>query len=240
MLALYHFGPVANSLTPLLCLLEKGLEFENRLLNSRNWEHHDPEFRKYSPEGMVPVLLHNGHAVRESTVINEYLEDVFLDVPLRPADPWERAEMRVMTKYVDEYFCPALTVLGAQMATPFASKIDKEEMAKRLANMPNEEVRRKWETVFSKGFSEFELEDAKRRLANVVARIEVQMADGREWLIGESYSLADIKWYSMAPGLPRLVPELCDAEKAPYLHAWLDRMAGRSAVQALGQYAGRV
>ena len=83
MLALYHFGPVANSLTPLLCLLEKGLEFDNRLLDSRKWEHHDPAFRAINPEGMVPVLLHDGRVVRESTVINEYLEDVFPEQPLR-------------------------------------------------------------------------------------------------------------------------------------------------------------
>ena len=69
-LALYHFGPVANSLTPLLCLLEKDLAFENRVLDSRKWEHHDPAFRAINPEGMVPVLLHDGRAVRESTVIN--------------------------------------------------------------------------------------------------------------------------------------------------------------------------
>jgi hypothetical protein len=41
MLALYHFGPVANSLTPLLCLIEKGLAFHNRVLDSRRWDHHD-------------------------------------------------------------------------------------------------------------------------------------------------------------------------------------------------------
>jgi glutathione S-transferase len=237
MLALYHFGPVANSLTPLLCLLEKGLEFENRFLDSRNWEHHDPAFRQYSPECMVPVLLHDDRVLRESTAINEYLDDAFPEVPLRPADPWERAEMRVWTKYVDEYFCPALTVLGAHRATPFASKIDKVEMARRLANMPNEEVRRKWETVSNTGYSEEALADATRKLANVAAKLEQQLSDGRQWLVGENYSLADIKWYSMVPGLPRLLPNLCNAETAPHCVAWLERMAGRSAVAALNQYA---
>ncbi len=237
MLALYHFGPVANSLTPLLCLLEKGLEFENRILDARKWEHHEPAFRQYSPEGMVPVLLHDERLVRESTVINEYLDDVFPEVPLRPADPRERAEMRVWTKYVDEYFCPALTVIGAHRATPFASKIDKQEMAQRLANMPNEEVRRKWETVSNTGYSEEALADATHKLANVAARLEQHLSGGREWLIGDNYTLADIKWYSMMPGLPRLLPELCNTDTTPHTMAWLDRMAGRPAVAKLGQFA---
>ena len=97
MLALYHFGPVSNSLTPLLCLKEKGLEFEDRWLNSSKFEHHDPAFLKLNPEGMVPVLLHDGDPITESTVINEYLDEVFPDVPLKPATAKARAYMRQWT-----------------------------------------------------------------------------------------------------------------------------------------------
>lgn len=237
MLALYHFGPVANSLTPLLCLLEKGLAFDNRALDSRKWEHHDPAFRAINPNGVVPVLVHEGRTVRESTVINEYLEDVFPEVPLRPADPWLRAEMRVLTKYVDEYFCPALTTIGAHGATPFASKIDKAEMAARLANMPDEEVRRKWATVSETGYSDEELADARRKLGNCIARLEGILDGGRPWLLGEFYSLADIKWYSMAPALPRVMPEACNPDATPRIAAWLERMAARPAVLALPDYA---
>ncbi|HEY7807427.1 MAG TPA: glutathione S-transferase family protein [Croceibacterium sp.] len=237
MLALYHFGPVANSLTPLLCLLEKGLAFDNRVLDSRKWEHHDPAFRAINPNGVVPVLVHEGRTVGESTVINEYLEDVFPEVPLRPADPWLRAEMRVLTKYVDEYFCPALTTIGAHGATPFASKIDKAEMAARLANMPDEEVRRKWATVSETGYSDEELADARRKLGNCIARLEGILDGGRPWLLGEFYSLADIKWYSMAPALPRVMPEACNPDATPRIAAWLERMAARPAVLALPDYA---
>ncbi len=237
MIELYHFGPVANSLTPLLGLLEKGLDFESHRLNSREWEHHDPAFLRLSPDGMVPVLVHDGRVVRESTVINEYLEDAFDGPALRPDDAWLRAEMRVLTKFVDEYFCPALTVLGAHNATPYASRIDKAEMARILDRMPNAEVRRKWETVSTSGYSEAELADARRRLAHCVDRLERQLAtSGGPWLLGRNYSLADIKWYSMAPGLPRMAPELFNADIAPLASAWLDRMAQRSAVRDLEAY----
>jgi glutathione S-transferase len=230
---------VANSLTPLLGLLEKGLAFDNRVLDSRKWEHHDPAFRAVNPEGMVPVLLHEGRVVRESSVINEYLEDVFPAAPLRPRDPWLRAEMRCLTKYVDEYFCPALTVIGAQGAAPFASKIDKAEMAARLAMMPNEEVRRKWATVSETGYAEADLAEARRKLGNCIARLEGILEGGGPWLLGDAYSLADIKWYSMAPALPRIMPEACNADATPAIAGWLERMAGRPAVQALPQYAPR-
>jgi len=235
-LELYHFGPVANSLTALLCLLEKGLAFDNRLLNSRLWEHHSPEFQRLSPEGMVPILVHDGRVVRESTVINEYVDTVFPEVPLRPADPWLRAEMRVLTKFVDEYFCPALTTIGAHGATPFASKIDKQEMAQILERMPNQEVRRKWETVSDSGYSEEQLADARRRLQVCVRRMEQQLEHGGAWLLPGEYSLADIKWFSMMPGVPRLAPELCNDDVSPRTVAWLQRMNARRAVQALEDY----
>jgi glutathione S-transferase len=185
----------------------------------------------------VPVLLHDGRAVRESTVINEYLDDVFPEAPLRPADPWMRAEMRVLTKYVDEYFCPALTTIGAHGATPFASKIDKAEMAARLAMMPNEEVRRKWATVSETGYSEEDLADARRRLGNCIARLEGLLGGAGPWLLGDGYSLADIKWYSMAPALPRVMPEACTSTTTPAIAGWLERMAARPAVVALPEYA---
>jgi glutathione S-transferase len=233
LLALYHFGPVANSLTPLLCLIEKGLAFDDRFLNSRKWEHHTPEFQAINPQGMVPVLLHDDRVVTESTVINEYLEDVFAENPLRPADPWQRAQMRVWTKYVDEYFCPALTVIGAQGAKPYASAIDKDEMRAILARMPNAEVRRKWEVVSGSGYSDAELDEARAKLGRVIARMEAQLAHGEDWILGPDYSLADIKLFSMAPGLERVLPDVCNASASPNLHGWLRRMDARPAVQAM-------
>jgi len=237
MLALYHFGPVANSLTPLLCLLEKGVAFDNRYLNSRLWEHHSPEFQAISPEGMVPVLLHDGRVVSESTVINEYVDEVFPEMPLRPADPFQRAQMRIWTKYVDEFFCPALTVLGANNASGFASSIDKSEMDSILKRMPNEEVRLKWATISSRGFDERELEDARRKLGNVAEKLERRLAGGSDWLVDSGYSLADIKWYSMVPGLARLVPDVCNETATPGIMRWLARMQARPAVRALPDYA---
>jgi glutathione S-transferase len=233
MLSLYHFGAVANSLTPLLCLIEKGLAFEDRFLRSRFWEHHTPEFHAVNPEGTVPVLIHDGRVVTESTVINEYLEDVFPAVPLRPADPWQRAQMRIWTKYVDEYLCPALTVLGAHNATPFASSIDKDEMREIIARMPNAEIRRKWETVSTTGFSDAQLADARSKLQRIVAKMEAQLARNGDWIIGDAYSLADIKLFSMCPGVERMLPESCNQDASPNLVAWLRRAEARPAVQAM-------
>lgn len=233
MLELYHFGPVANSLPPLLCLVEKGLAFEDRFLSSRRWEHHMPEFLAINPEGTAPVLVHDGRAIIESTVINEYLEDVFPAVRLRPSDPWARAQMRIWTKFVDEYFCPALTILGAHRATPYAASIDKAEMRQRLAAMPNPEVRKKWTIVSSGGYRARQLDEARTKLTHAVGRIEAQLGHDREWLLGDEFSLADIKVVSIARGTARVEPDLCNAIASPRVHGWLRRMEARPAAQEI-------
>jgi len=102
--------------------------------------------------------------------------------------------------------------------------------------MPNAEVRRKWDTVARGGFADAERAEATTKLARVTDRMEAQPADGREWLLGEACSRGDIKWYSMVPGLLRLVPEVCNPELSPRILGWLERVAARPAVEALEQY----
>src|SRR5262249_31257913 len=59
------------------------------------------EFTRISPYGKVPVLEHDGRIVFESTVINEYFEEVFPERRLLPSDPGERAYARAWIKYAD-------------------------------------------------------------------------------------------------------------------------------------------
>jgi glutathione S-transferase len=112
MLELYHAEPVANSMKVLLCLKEKGIEFTSHYVDLLRFEQHSAEFVALNPNGQVPVLVHDGATITESTVINEYLDEVFPQVALRPRDPVERARMRIWSKFVDEYFCPALSMIG--------------------------------------------------------------------------------------------------------------------------------
>jgi glutathione S-transferase len=94
----------------------------------------------------------------------------------------------------------------------------------------------KWKTVSESVYSEEQLEDARRRLQVCVARIEKQLEHGGEWLLPGEYTLADIKWFFMMPGVPRLAPELCNDEVSPRTIAWLQRMNDRPAVQAVAAY----
>src|SRR3546814_18046500 len=91
---LYHAWASSASRKVRFCLAEKGLAYEGHALDLRKFEHHTPEYRKLNPSGVVPALLHDGAPIIESTIINEYLDDVFSEPSLRPADARERAGMR--------------------------------------------------------------------------------------------------------------------------------------------------
>ena len=232
MLELYHFEAVANSLKSLLCLKEKGLEFVSHQLAGWAFEQYSLEFLRINPLGQVPVLIHDGRVLTESTVINEYLEDCFPQPALAPVDPLERARMRIWGKFVDEYFCPALTIIGAHGARHAARRIPKDELEAVLARIPLREVRDKWATIAGPSYSQDELSEARRKLAVCAQRLEQRLA-GSTWLAGEAYSLADINVFSMAIALPRILPDVVNAQATPGLISWHARMNERPAVREL-------
>lgn len=77
--------------------------------------HDKPDwFAGLSPLGKVPVLVHDGVPVAESTVINEYLEECFPRRPLVPRDPARRARMRFWIQFDETRLVPAFYRLAME------------------------------------------------------------------------------------------------------------------------------
>src|ERR1700704_3242832 len=85
-----------------MALTEKSLAWVDREIVFGRNDHLSDWYLKLNPNGVVPTLVHDGQAVIDSSVINEYLEDVFPDVPLRPSDPVDLAHMRAWPQFIDE------------------------------------------------------------------------------------------------------------------------------------------
>jgi glutathione S-transferase len=87
-----------------LVLQEKDISHEVVEINLRD----KPDwFADVSPYSKVPVLVHGDHTIWESTIINEYLDEVFDGPRLVPQDAADRAAMRIWIAHDDVKFVPA-------------------------------------------------------------------------------------------------------------------------------------
>jgi len=226
----YHAEPVANSLKSMIPLLEKGIAYQSVYVDLHRFEQHADWFVAINPEGQVPVLDHDGVIITHTTVINEYLEDVFPELPLRPRDAIGAARMRYWNKFVDEQVMNYVSMHGwHRMVGVIARNIDSGDFEKLLERIPLPDQRRKWQTARS-GFSAADLANAMDKITFAVDKVEKQLAT-TAWIAGEHYTLADINFYSHCGMMvERMFPELDIARRCPRLVVWREAMNARPAV----------
>ncbi|HEV7372835.1 glutathione S-transferase family protein [Arenibaculum sp.] len=99
-----------------IALLEKGLDFELVMVPfGETYEPKHPEVLRVNPKRQVPVLIHGGLEIFDSTQIFEYLEDLKPAPALWPAEAAARAEARLLELKSDEVFFPhVIRLMGLQ------------------------------------------------------------------------------------------------------------------------------
>ena len=74
-LILYHAWSSSASRKVRLCLAEKGLDYESRVMDLLRFQHHSDWYKALNPGGIVPCLVVAGRALVESNLINEFLDE---------------------------------------------------------------------------------------------------------------------------------------------------------------------
>jgi len=195
MIVLYHGWRSSASRRVRLCLAEKGLPYESRLVDMVKGEQHSAEYLAMNPNGVVPTLIHDGRVLYESSVVAEYLDEVFPDPPILPADPYAKAVMRNFVRWIDENSLPKLIVFNwSQSMQPVASSWSEAELAERLSRVPSASRREAWTRVARSPYTEAEKNEAMAGLVVLLDKMEDMLAQvgPHEWLLGEQFSLADI------------------------------------------------
>ena len=199
----------------------KGTAFTEQRLDLFAGDQLRLEYLELNPNGVVPTLVHDGHVMINSSVIMEYLEEVFGQEPrLVPEDPALRAAMRSLMRFIDEVPTPAIRVPSYQIA--FLRHFQSMSEAAFLALAESKPLRKDFLLRMGQlGFPAAEVEQAEDRLRRGMRRMsEVIRCHGGPWLLRD-LTLADI---AIMPVLIRMedIGMASFWRDMPEIERWLD------------------
>lgn len=226
-LTLYHSVESTCGQKVRFVLSEKQLEWTEIYLNLRKGEQFEPQYLKLNPKAVVPTLIHDDRVIRESTVIIEYIDDVFPDPPRKPDDLYARAQMRLLMKAFDDEVHPAVGILtyAIVMRHQMNELKTPEQMQEHFMKITDPARRERQQRTHADGLKAPSAQLAVNSLDRVIGFLD-EALDSGPWLAGKDYSLADA---TAAPYMVRIealnMARLWD--NRPNIGAWLERMVER-------------
>ncbi|ATY33526.1 glutathione S-transferase family protein [Sphingomonas psychrotolerans] len=219
---LYHGEPNGPSLTVLAAAFEKSVDVTLARIDLAAGERHSERAPHafevdQSIEGEGPILIVDGIAMTDSVFVACYLDDVGSGPALRPADPYERWQTMAWCRYVIERVAPAASYLGLEQMPPplVPDGIASVDLAER------------WRDAQAGRFDADRLADSRVKIAQATDKVEAQLADGRDWLMGP-FGIVDLETYAWLAGMPGIAPDAFAGK--PRIAAWLARVAARPSV----------
>ena len=187
-------------------MAEKGIEMPKQTVDLRGGENRQEAHLKRNPLGQMPTLeLDDGNYLAEVIAICEYLEEKNPTPPMIGATAEDRAACRMWTRRVDLNIAEPLT-----NGYRFGEALKFFE--KRIPVAPEA----------SPGL--------KMIAANRLQWLNGQMSDGRDYICGKRFTLADILLYSFLD-FGKQVGQPLDAANTN-IAAWFDRVGERPSVKA--------
>jgi glutathione S-transferase len=230
MLELYHHGSSVCAAKVRLALAEKDLAWESHYLDILKGEQFTPAYLAINPKGVVPTLVHDKKVVPESTVICEYVDEVFPDKAIYPASALDRAKVRLWTKAVDEELhpaCSAITYVVSHRHTIMRNGVGNfDDFLKQGVSEGTAARTLKWQWI-QHGIEAPGALDKIRLYEGYLRKMEAALADST-WLVGNAFSMADI---ALAPYINRLDALSMDgfwtAGRLPKVERWFARVKER-------------
>jgi glutathione S-transferase len=187
-------------------LAEKGIEIPKQAVDLRKGENREAEHLRRNPHGQMPTLeLDDGSYLSEITAICEYLEEKNPKPAMIGSTAEERAECRMWTRRVDLNIAEPLTN-GYRFGE--ALKFFEKRIPVAAEASPG----------------------LKMIAANRLKWLNEQMADGRDYLCGKRFTLADILLYCFVDFGNQIGQPLDAANEN--IAAWFKRVGERPSVQA--------
>ena len=207
----------------------KKLPFEEIKLDLLAGDQLEPDYLALNPNGVVPTLVHDGTVVIDSSVIIEYLDEVFPEWEnFTPKEPAKRAAMRALMRFIDEM--PAAAVRVPTFNLAFLPRFAAMSETEFVAFAESKPLRREFMLAMGrKGFPEKEMSSALDRLARTLVRMEDTIrASGEPWLMGARPTLADV---AVMPAIVRMADLGLDTmwKDKPLIARWFDEIRAHPA-----------
>jgi GST-like protein len=199
--------PTPNGVKVSIMLEETGLPYEPHLVDFGKNDQQTREFRSLNPNGKIPAIIDpNGPGDKPLGLFESGAILVYLadkSGKLAPADPALRYEMLQWVFFQMAFIGPMFGQVG------YFHKFAGREIADKR---PLERYR----------------DEAKRLLGVMEARL-----DGRQWIMGDEYTIADISMLGWVRNLIGFygARELVAFDALTHVPAWLERGLARPAVQ---------
>jgi glutathione S-transferase len=252
---LYHNALSLCSMKTRVCLAELGIPYRSHpidLIEMGAYENIRAPFLRVNPAGTVPVLVHRGHPIYES---HEQIRYAARHAPagspsLIPDDPGLRAELE---RWVDRSSLTGdpmnegeqsagNTVPGLTLPL-FAAMIDRIAVWKILEGLLFHFDKRRpllFLTLEAAGLARL---GALRTVVKAIARSRRQLAvhldaleeqlekTGGPWILGDTFSLADVSWLAIFQRLVQAdwLHVFLGAGRRPACDAWWRRLTARPA-----------
>ena len=220
---LYDFGNSVCCQKVRITLTAKRLEWDSIKVDLFRSEQYDPRYLALNPKGVVPTLVHDGRPVIESTLICEYLDDTFPDPPLTPADPLQRARMRLWSKMVDEGLHEGVTEISFSAMFRERMRMMPEDLrAARFRNIGDPRRRDRFKSTYELGVHSPFVLHGVAAYERAFKFLEDMLATGGPWILGPRVTLADINLMPYAARLDYLgLLDLWLADR-PRIRDWWD------------------
>jgi len=159
-------APDPNPRRVRIFVTEKGIDIPRVELNLLAGENRTPEFRKLNSLGQVPVLeLDDGGIITESMAICRYLEELHPEPSLFGSNPRDRARIEMWERRISNEIFLRIGNVALNTLPFFATR---RTQVAAFAQAERQVVPEKW------------------------AWLDAELADGRPFVAGDDFSVADI------------------------------------------------
>ncbi|KAJ0052993.1 hypothetical protein Pint_01380 [Pistacia integerrima] len=204
------YGPAyASSKRLMLCLAEKGIEFEPVPIDLFKGEHKTPEFLELQPFGQVPVIQDGDYTLYESRAIIRYYAEKYKSqgTDLLGKTMEERGVVEQWVEIEAHNYHPP--ILDMTMHISFASKL---------------------------GFTQDEklINESEEKLGKALDIYEKRLSESK-YLGGEFFSLADLSYIPMTEYLVGPIEKEYMIRDRKHVSIWWDEISNRPSWKKIQQ-----